>query len=122
MGQGLEVSPKRQYRRETFEDVATKLGYKDVEEFIGAKRVQRRLEIEKLLGAERDMVEAKRRRKQDLADAEKELKKRLIFKSKYGDRVRAAIRNRTEGKRVVKENSENNLRIAVLKQLIKKLG
>jgi len=116
------VSPKRQYRRETLEDVATKLGYKDVEEFIGAKRVQRRLEIEKLLGAERDMVEAKRRRKQDLADAEKELGVRLVFKSKYGDKVRAAIRNRDEGKRVVKENSENNLRIAVLKQLIKKLG
>ena len=59
-------------------------------------------------------------RKADLVKNKEELMRRLVFQSQMGNRVRAVVRDREAGRRVVAENNENTRRIGILKLLIKR--
>lgn len=68
----------------------------------------------------RELKEAENQRKVALINNREELKRRLIFQSQMGNRVRATVRDREAGRRVVEENQENTRRIGILKKLIKR--
>ncbi len=68
----------------------------------------------------RELKAAEDQRKADLIKNKEDLERCLIFQSQMGDRVRATVRDREAGRRVVEENQENTRRIGILKQLIKR--
>ena len=117
-----KVKPLVLTRRDTDEDAARRAGYPSVEVMRSAQEVQRR---KKAAGKrEAEALEKKEwlRRKTALVNARKELEERLLFQSQHGNRVRAAIKDPELGRRVVKENEENNRKILELKGEIKRLA
>ena len=109
-------------RRDTDEDAARRAGYPSVEAMRSAQEAQQR---KKAAGKrEAEVLEkgpevlAGVAHRNDL----NELKQRLSFQSQHGNRVRAAIKDPELGRRVVKENEENNRKILELKGEIKQLA
>jgi len=116
-----KVKPLVLTRRDTDEDAARRAGYSSVEVMLSTQEAQRR---KKAAGKrEAEALEKKEwlRRKTALVNARKELEERLLFQSQHGNRVRAAIKDPELGRRVVKENEENNRKILELKGEIKQL-
>lgn len=68
--------------------------------------------------AARKLKAEENQRKAALVKNKEELERRLVFLSQMGSRVRAAVRDRELGRRVVEENQANTRRIGVLRQLI----
>ena len=108
-------------RRKTLDDAAVRAGYSDAEEMLAAERLRRRQEVIDGINAEKEKREAERAEKRRLAELKAELERCLVFQSQMGDRVRAALRSREAGERVVAENNANSERIAELRALIKRL-
>jgi hypothetical protein len=68
----------------------------------------------------RELKAEEMQRKAQLVRNKEELERRLVFQLGMGDRVRASIRDREWGRRVVEENNANTLRIGVLRKLIER--
>jgi hypothetical protein len=68
----------------------------------------------------RELKAEEMERKAQLIRNKEELARRLVFQTQMGNRVRAAVRDREAGRRVVEENNANTLRIGVLRKLIER--
>jgi hypothetical protein len=68
----------------------------------------------------RELKAEEMERKAQLIRNKEELERRLVFQTQMGNRVRAAVRDREAGRRVVEENNANTLRIGVLRKLIER--
>ena len=117
-----KVKPLVLTRRDTDEDAARRAGYPSVEVMLSTQEAQRRKKAAGKREAEAREKKEWLRRKTALVNAKNELKERLSFQSQHGNRVRAAIKDPELGRRVVKENEENNRKILELKGEIKQLA
>ena len=107
--------PRVPFTRETAKSPST------MEDVLRRKAEAHRKIQDSRMEDERKCRELRIQQRRDLGVAEEELKRRLKLQSKHGDRVRASVRNRITGQRIVRENDENTRRIGELRSLIKKL-
>ncbi len=102
------------------EEAARRAGYNSFKEMKETQKKQKKRDKATKAKRAEGHLKADALRKALPGKLRKELDRCLVFQSQMGDRVRAAIKDREAGRRVVEENNANTRRIGVLRQRIQR--